>query len=131
MSYFFNRVRAILNVNFLFIAFNDLENCWSYDYTTRTPDVFLFRKHMFKCLENENFFHLQTNCLQDSEIWEVSYYFWSIQDLDQLTLWLNLNNISSIKYVGFWDIIFGGFNYFSVSVNWYLLCYTGGIHNFY
>ena len=111
LSYFckrFKRVRSILNLNFLFIAFNDTENCWSYDDTTITPDVFLFRKHMFKCIDNENFTHLQTNCSQDPQIWEVAYHIWSTQNLDQLTLWLELNNLASIKYVGFWDILFGG-----------------------
>ena len=112
LSYFckrFKRVRAILNVNFLFIAFNDMDNTWSYDETTITPCFFLFRKHMFICLENNKFSHLQANCSQDREIWEVAYHFWSIQDLDRFMLWLDLNNISSTPYVSFWTILFGGF----------------------
>ena len=114
LSYFFNRIRVILNGNFMFIAFND--STWSYNNTTITPDVFLFRKHMFKCLENENFSHLQTNCSQDPQIWEVAYHIWSTQNLDQLTLWLALNNISSTPtpYVGFWAILFGGISILAV-----------------
>jgi hypothetical protein len=109
LSSFFNRRRrrAILNVNFLFFAFN-----YEDTHTAVTPDIFIFRKHMFKFLENPNFAHIQTNYSQNPQIAEVAHHFWVIQDLDKLQLWLEVNNIAinniastTTPYGGFWSLL--------------------------
>ena len=93
-------------LNFIVITFSNEQSCWLFTDETHTPTVFSFRAAYFKCIESPDYLHFKQNCLHDPEVREVLYYFWSINDLDKLLLWVDLNNLNSVTYFCFLDPLF-------------------------
>ena len=97
---------AELNFNFLYINFSSEKCYWYVDDSTDEPGQFLCNSALHRCLDDAKFTNFRNNYLHDAEVREVFQFFWSTNDLEKLSLWVDLNNVTNCHGIYTGDIFF-------------------------